>query len=95
VGIRVEDITPCLEGDGTVTLRTKGGAILERHLAREARLALEQWQNAMKIEEGPVFLAIKRDSSDSTRPITRAEVARTFKRIAKSIGLDATAAGNI
>ena len=33
VGIRVEDITQGLDGDGTVTLRTKGGAIQERYLA--------------------------------------------------------------
>ena len=95
VGIRVEDLSPGLDGDGTVTLRTKGGAIQERYLAREARIALEEWRRAMKIKKGPVFLAIKRDGSIGTKPITSAEVARTFKRIAKCIGLDAGAASNI
>ncbi len=95
VGIRVEDITPGLDGDGTVTLRTKGGAIQERYLAREARTALEEWRRAMKIKKGPVFLAITRDGSIGSKAITSAEVARTFKRIAKLIGLDAEAAGNI
>jgi integrase len=95
VGIRVEDLSPGLDGDGTVTLRTKGGAIQERYLAREARIALEEWRRAMKIDKGPVFLAIKRDGSVGTKPITTAEVARTFKRIAKCIGLDGAAAGNI
>ena len=95
VGIRVEDISPGLDGDGTVTLRTKGGAIQERYLAREARLALQQWRREMKINKGPVFLGIKRDGSVDSKPITSAEVARTFKRIAKLIGLDAAAASNI
>lgn len=95
VGIRVEDLSPGLDGDGTVTLRTKGGAIQERYLAREARIALEEWRRAMKIKQGPVFLAIKRDGSIGTKPIASAEVARTFKRIAKRIGLGADAAGNI
>ncbi len=95
VGIRVEDFSPGLDGDGTVTLRTKGGAIQERYLAREARAALEEWRRVMKIKAGPVFLAIKRDGSVGSKPITSAEVARTFKRIAKCIGLDADAAGNI
>jgi integrase len=95
VGIRVEDLSPGLDGDGTVTLRTKGGAIQERYLAREARVAIEEWRRAMKIKKGPVFLALKRDGSIGTKPITSAEVARTFKRIAKCIGLNAEAAGNI
>ena len=95
VGIRVEDISPGLDGDGTVTLRTKGGAIQERYLAREARTALEEWQRAMKIKMGPVFLGIKRGGSVDSKPITSAEVARTFKRIANCIGLDADAAGTI
>ena len=95
VGIRVEDISPGLDGDGTVTLRTKGGAIQERYLAREARIALEEWRRAMRIDKGPVFLAIKRDGSVSSKPITSAEVARTFKRIAKCIGLGTDAASNI
>ena len=83
------------EGDGTVTLRTKGGAIQERYVAREARLAMEEWQRAMKIKRGPLFLAINRDGSVGAKPVTSAEVARTFKRIAKCIGLNAEAAGNI
>jgi len=95
VGIRVEDISPGIDGDGTVTLRTKGGAIQERYLAREARSAVEEWRQAMKIKKGPVFLAIERDGLIGAKPITSAEVARTFKRIAKLIGLDAVAAGNI
>ena len=95
VGIRVEDLSLGLDGDGTVTLRTKGGAIQERYLAREARFAIEEWQRAMKIKKGPVFLAIKRDGSIDSKPITSAEVARTFKRIAKLIGLDSDAASNI
>jgi integrase len=95
VGIRAEDISPGLDGDGTVTLRTKGGAIQERYLAREARIALDEWRRAMHIKKGPIFLAIKQDGSVGSKPITSAEVARTFKRIAKCIGLDAAAAGNI
>jgi integrase len=95
VGIRVEDLSPGLDGDGTVTLRTKGGAIQERYLAREARVAIEEWRRAMKIKKGPVFLALKRDGSVDSKPITSAEVARTFKRIAKCIGLDADAARTI
>jgi len=95
VGIRVEDISPGPDGDGTVTLRTKGGAIQERYLAHEARLAVEEWRRAMKIKKGPVFLAINGDGSVGTTSITSAEVARTFKRIAKCIGLNAEAAGNI
>ena len=95
VGIRVEDLSLGIDGDGTVTLRTKGGAIQERYLAREARLALEAWRRAMKITMGPIFLSIKRDGAAGTKPITSAEVARTFKRIAKCIGLDEAAAGNI
>jgi len=95
VGIRVEDLSPGLDGDGTVTLRTKGGAIQERYLAREARIALEDWRQAMKVKKGPVFLSIKRDGSVGTKPITSAEVARTFKRIAKCIGLNTEAARNI
>ncbi len=95
VGIRVEDISTGLHGDGTVTLRTKGGAIQERYLAREARIALEEWNRAMKIKAGPVFLAIKRDGFIGTKAVTSAEVARTFKRIAKRIGLDEQSAGNI
>ena len=95
VGIRVEDLSLGLDGDGTVTLRTKGGAIQERYLAREARIAIEEWRQAMKIKKGPVFLAIKRDGSVGSQPITSAEVARTFKRIAKCIGIDTDAARNI
>ncbi|MEI6719170.1 MAG: tyrosine-type recombinase/integrase [Betaproteobacteria bacterium] len=95
VGIRVEDISHGLDGDGTVTLRTKGGAIQERYLAREARVALDAWRQTMRIKKGPVFLGIKRDGSVAATPITSAEVARTFKRIAKCIGLNAEAARNI
>ena len=58
-------------------------------------MALEQWQRAMQIKKGPVFVSINRDGSINSKPITSAEVARTFKRIAKCIGLDAEAAGNI
>ena len=82
-------------GDGTATLRTEGGAIQERYLAREAPLALEEWQRAMKIKTGPVFLAIKRHGSVDSNPITCAEVARTFERIARCIGLDVEAARSI
>ena len=49
----------------------------------------------MKIKKGPIFVAIRRDGSIGTKPITSAEVARTFKRIAKRIGIDADAAATI
>ena len=95
VGIRVEDVAISPEGDGTVTLRTKGGLIQERYLGVDARKALRAWLDKAGIKSGPVFLRLARNGSTSPAPITSAEVARTFKRIARCIGLDCAAAGNI
>ncbi len=87
VGIRVEDITVSPDGDGTVTLRTKGGAIHERYLAAEANRALRAWLGVSKIKTGPVFRGISRDGSITQTAVTSAEVARTFKRIGRMLGL--------
>jgi integrase len=87
VGIRVEDITVSPDGDGTVTLRTKGGAVHERYLALEAKDALQSWLKAVRIKEGPVFRGLSRDGSITPGAITSAEVARTFKRIGRTLGL--------
>jgi integrase len=52
IDIRIEDITFGTEGDGTVTLRTKGGDQKERYLASEARHALEAWLDFARINDG-------------------------------------------
>ncbi len=91
IGIRVEDVTASPDGDGTVTLRTKGGAIQERYLAAEASKALRAWLITADIRSGPVFLSLRSDGSTGPVPITSAEVARTFKRIGRLLGLDAEA----
>ena len=88
VGIRVEDISDASDGDGTVTLRTKGGQIQERYLAREAREAVSQWLDQAGIDEGYVFRRIERHGGVGERTISDGEVARTFKRIAKLLGWD-------
>jgi site-specific recombinase XerD len=48
--LRVQDVTFSSDGDGTVTLLTKGGEHKERYLAPEARVVLEQWLTAAQIE---------------------------------------------
>ncbi len=58
-------------------------------------MALDEWRHAMGIKKGPLFLGIKRDGTLATTPVTNAEVARTFKRIATCIGIDAAAVRNI
>ncbi|MBS0393911.1 MAG: tyrosine-type recombinase/integrase [Proteobacteria bacterium] len=88
VGIRVEDISDASDGDGTVTLRTKGGQIQERYLAREAREAVSKWLDQAGISEGYVFRRIERHGGVGERTISSGEVARTFKRVAKLLGWD-------
>lgn len=88
--LRVQDVTFSPEGDGTVTLITKGGEHKERYLAPEARNALEQWLSAAQIESGPIFRRLESNGHAGARAVTSAEVARTFKRIATLIGLDRT-----
>lgn len=86
--LRVQDISFSSEGDGTVTLRTKGGEYKERYLAPEARHALEKWLGEAGIERGLVFRRLESNGCVGMRAITAAEVARIFKRIAVRIGLD-------
>lgn len=43
------------EGDGSVTLKAKGGDQKERYLAPQARRALETWLTKAGIKEGTVF----------------------------------------
>ena len=88
VALRLQDITFSTEGEGTVTLRTKGGEYKERYLAPEARSALESWLEAPHIKEGSVFRRLERHGSTGDRTISPAEVARTFKRVATLMGLD-------
>jgi len=90
--LRVRDVTFSTEGDGTVTLKTKGGEHKERYLAPEARAALEKWLTSAHIEEGFIFRRLKSNGQIGMRPITPAEVARTFKRIATFMGLEPTRA---
>ena len=75
------------EGDGTVTLRTKGGTEHERYLAPEARAAVESWCKTAGIQEGAIFRRIENQGRVGERTITSAEVARTFKRIAHLLKL--------
>jgi integrase len=51
VALRLEDISFGMDGDGTVTLRTKGGGEHERYLAPEARMAVENWCKAAGIKK--------------------------------------------
>lgn len=95
IALQVEDLTFSAEGDGTVTLRTKGGHVHERYLAPEARAALETWLDQAGIDSGPVFRRLERHGGTGDRTITTAEVARTFKRIAALIGLDPTSVSKI
>jgi integrase/recombinase XerD len=95
IALKVEDLTFSAEGDGTATLRTKGGHIHERYLAPEARVAVETWLDQAGIESGPVFRRLERHGGTGDRTITTAEVARTFKRIAALIGLDPTSVSRI
>jgi integrase len=85
--LRVQDVSFSAEGDGTVTLKTKGGEHKERYLAPEAREALERWLTRAGIAEGPIFRRLERGGRVGSRAITAAEVARTFKRIAALVGL--------
>ena len=86
--LHVKDLTFGEEGDGTVTLRTKGGEQKERYLAPEARTALQTWLAAAQINEGPIFRRLKSNGRAGEDAINSAEVGRTFKRIAHLIGLD-------
>jgi integrase len=88
VGLKIGDISFGDEGDGTVTLRTKGGEHKEPYLAPEAREALEAWMNCARIEEGFVFRRLERNGIVGERTISTDEVARTFKRIAAVLNLD-------
>lgn len=87
VALRMEDISFGKDGDGTVTLRIKGGGEHERYLAPEARAAVERWCQAAGIKEGPIFRRIENQGRVGKRTITAAEVARTFKRIAVLLNL--------
>lgn len=49
IDLRIEDITFGAEGDGTVTLRTKGRDQKERYLALEAGRAIEAWLDFARI----------------------------------------------
>jgi integrase len=88
VAMRLEDISFGREGDGTVTLRTKGGGEQERYLAPEARAAVERWCQRAGITEGAIFRRIENHGRIGERTVTPAEVARTFKRIALLLHLD-------
>jgi len=88
VGLRIGDITLSPEGDGTVTLKTKGGEHKERYLAPEARAALAAWMDWARIDEGYVFRRLERNGKVGERTISTDEVARTFKRIAGVLDLD-------
>jgi integrase len=88
VALRLDDISFGRDGDGTVTLRTKGGGEHERYLAPEGRAAVETWCKAAGIKEGAIFRRIENQGRVGSRTITSAEVARTFKRIALLLGLD-------
>jgi integrase len=88
VGLQLEDITFSDDGDGTVTLRTKGGDQAERYLAPEARVALEAWLTNADIKYGAVFRRLEKHGGIGERTINTEEVARTFKRIAGMIDLD-------
>ena len=86
VRIRVEDLSRGSDGDGTVTLRTKGNQIQERYLAKQAWQAIDEWLEQSGISEGPVFRRLERHGGVGERTIAGAEVARTFKRVARLLG---------
>ena len=88
IALRVEDVTWGDDGDGTVTLHTKGGDIQERYLAPEARRALEAWLRAAHVEAGSIFRRVERSGHIGERTLTSAEVARAFKWIAKQMGFE-------
>jgi integrase/recombinase XerD len=90
VDLQLEDVTFGDEGDGTVTLRTKGGHQAERYLAPEARVALEAWLTMAGIKYGAVFRRLEKHGGIGERTINSEEVARTFKRIAGMLDLDAS-----
>jgi integrase len=95
VDLRIEDLSSSDDGDGTATLRTKGGNVEERYLAPEACKALQAWIKRTGIKEGPVFRRLERNGQVGERTINTAEVARTFKRIATMIGLDPSSVASI
>ena len=88
VALQIENITFSENGDGSVTLQTKGGGQSERYLAPEARQALELWLDRAEIYSGTVFRRLEKNNIVGARGINTAEVARTFKRIAGLIELD-------
>lgn len=90
VGLQVEDVTFSENGDGSVTLQTKGGGQAGRYLAPEARQALELWLDRASIYSGAVFRRLEKNDIIGTRAISTEEVARTFKRIAGLINLDSS-----
>ena len=66
IALRVEDITLSPEGDGSVTLKTKGGDRQERYLAPEARVALQRWLNETQIKEGYDRRRMEKSADDDT-----------------------------
>lgn len=88
VRLEIEDITFSENGDGSVTLHTKGGGQSERYLAPEARQALALWLDRAQIYSGAVFRRLEKNDIVGVRAINTEEVARTFKRIAGLIDLD-------
>ena len=90
LGLQIEDITFSENGDGSVTLQTKGGEQSERYLAPEARQALELWLDRASIYSGAVFRRLEKNDIIGARAISTEEVARTFKRIAEAIELDSS-----
>ncbi len=88
VGLQIEDVTFSENGDGSLTLQTKGGGQSERYLAPEARRALELWLDRAEIYSGAVFRRLEKNDIVGARAINTEEVARTFKRIAGLIDLD-------
>ena len=88
VGLQIEDVTFSENGDGSLTLQSKGGGQSERYLAPEARRALELWLDRAEIYSGAVFRRLEKNDIVGARAINTEEVARTFKRIAGLIDLD-------
>jgi hypothetical protein len=62
----------------------------ERYLAPEARAALEDWLTKADIRYGAVFRRLEKHGGIGERMINTEEVARTFKRIAGILDLDAS-----
>jgi integrase/recombinase XerD len=90
VALCVSDMTLAAEGEGTVTLRTKGGDLKERYLAPEACSALQAWLAATEINEGFIFRRLESHGGVGDRALNPAEVARIFKRVAVQLNLDPT-----